>query len=126
MTGTWINVATVLCGGLLGLGLGARFPDKMRQTVIAGLGLVTCVIGLQLALQTKNVLVVLGSLLAGGILGELIDLDGRITRLAQRAEERFTRGEPRDLSARTSDGLAAHGQERLVPDTPASGDGPSA
>jgi uncharacterized membrane protein YqgA involved in biofilm formation len=93
MTGTWINVATVLAGGLLGLLFGSRFPDKMRQTVMAGLGLVTCVIGLQMALQTKNVLVVLGSLLAGGILGELLDLDGRLTRLARRVEDRFSRGE---------------------------------
>jgi uncharacterized membrane protein YqgA involved in biofilm formation len=90
VTGTWINVATVLCGGLLGLLLGSRFPDKVRQTVMAGLGLVTLVIGLQMALQTKNILIVLGSLLAGGIAGELLDLDGRITRLAGRAEKRFS------------------------------------
>lgn len=90
MTGTWINVATVLCGGVLGLALGSRFPDKVRQTVMAGLGLVTLVIGLQMALETKNILVVLGSLLAGGILGELLDLDGRIVRLAARVEGRFS------------------------------------
>ncbi|HEX6510688.1 MAG TPA: DUF554 domain-containing protein [Chloroflexota bacterium] len=90
MTGTWINVATVLCGGLLGLVFGSRFPEKVRQTIMAGLGLVTCVIGLQMALQTKNVLIVLGSLLMGGIIGELLDLDGRINGLARWAEERFS------------------------------------
>jgi uncharacterized membrane protein YqgA involved in biofilm formation len=83
-------VATVLCGGLLGLVLGSRFPDKVRQTVMAGLGLITLVIGLQMALQTKNVLIVLGSLLAGGIAGELLDIDGRLNRLARWAEARFT------------------------------------
>jgi uncharacterized membrane protein YqgA involved in biofilm formation len=92
VTGTWINVATVVIGGLLGLALGSRFPDKIRQTVMAGLGLVTCVIGLQMALQTKNILVVLGSLLAGGIIGELSDLDGRIVGLAQHLEDRFSKG----------------------------------
>jgi uncharacterized protein len=100
MTGTWINVATVLCGGLLGLLLGSRFPDKMRQTLMAGLGLVTCVIGLQMALQTKNILIVLGSLLVGGIVGELLDLDGRITRLASWAEERFTKSDGSGTFAR--------------------------
>ncbi|HLG72994.1 MAG TPA: DUF554 domain-containing protein [Chloroflexota bacterium] len=100
MTGTWINVATVLCGGLLGLALGSRFPDKVRQTVMAGLGLVTLVVGLQMALQTKNILVVLGSLLAGGIAGELLDIDGRITRLAQWVEDRFSRGESSSTFAR--------------------------
>jgi uncharacterized membrane protein YqgA involved in biofilm formation len=93
VTGTWINVATVLVGGMLGLLLGSRFPEKVRQTVMAGLGLVTCVIGLQLALQTKNILIVLGSLLAGGIIGELADLDGRITALARRVEDAFAAGD---------------------------------
>lgn len=93
MTGTWINVATVLCGGLLGYFVGGRFPEKMRQTVMAGLGLVTCVIGLQMALQTSNILIVLGSLLVGGILGELLDLDGRIARAGARLEGRFRRAD---------------------------------
>ena len=93
MTGTWINVVTVLCGGLLGLFLGSRFPEKMRHTVMAGLGLVTVVIGLQMALQTRNILVVLGSLLAGGIAGELLDLEGRISRLASWIEDRFSAGD---------------------------------
>ena len=92
MTGTWINIATVLSGGLLGLALGSRFPDKVRQTVMAGLGLVTVVIGLQMALQTKNILIVLGSLLAGGIAGELLDIDGRLNRMAASVEGRFSAG----------------------------------
>ncbi len=100
MTGTWINVATVLCGGLLGLALGSRFPDKVRQTVMAGLGLITLVIGLQMALQTKNVLIVLGSLLAGGIVGELLDIDGAINRLARWAEARFSRDDGSSTFAR--------------------------
>jgi len=100
VTGTWINVATVLCGGLLGLLCGSRFPDKMRQTVMAGLGLVTCVVGLQMALQTTNILIVLGSLLAGGIIGELLDLDGRVARAARRLEDRFAGQESEGKFAR--------------------------
>src|SRR5690348_9277581 len=92
VTGTWINVATALCGGLLGLALGSRFPDKVRQTVMAGLGLVTVVIGLQLALQTKNIPIVLGSLLAGRVAGELLGIDGRLNRLAAAVEGRFSAG----------------------------------
>jgi uncharacterized protein len=92
VTGTWINVATVLCGGLIGWLVGGRFPAKMRQTVMAGLGLVTCVIGLQLAFQTSNILIVLGSLIAGGLFGELLDLDGRVSRAAARVEARVSGG----------------------------------
>src|SRR5579862_1773669 len=93
VTGTWINVAAVLAGGVLGLLFGTRFPEKVRQTVMAGLGLVTCLIGLQMALQTKNILVVLGSLLLGGIIGELVNIDGWINELARQVEQRFSKND---------------------------------
>jgi len=70
MTGTFINVATVLIGGTLGLIFGARLPVRVRETVIMGLGLFTAGIGIQMFLKTQNPLIVLGSLLVGGILGE--------------------------------------------------------
>ena len=70
MTGTILNVATVLIGGSMGTVLGQRLPDKVRQTVLHGLGLVTIVVGLRMALQTANILIVMGSVLLGGILGE--------------------------------------------------------
>jgi len=70
LTGTILNVATVLIGGSLGTVLGQRLPDKVRQTVLHGLGLVTIVVGLRMALQTANILIVMGSVLLGGILGE--------------------------------------------------------
>ena len=60
----------VLVSSLLGTFLGGRLPEKMRQTVIGGLGLVTAVVGMQMALSTQNVLLVMGSVLVGGIMGE--------------------------------------------------------
>jgi len=70
LTGTILNVVTVLIGGTLGTLLGQRLPDRVRQTVLHGLGLVTIVVGLSMALQTANILIVMGSVLLGGILGE--------------------------------------------------------
>ncbi|MBM4428971.1 MAG: DUF554 domain-containing protein, partial [Chloroflexi bacterium] len=61
MTGTILNVVTVLIGGSLGTLLGQRLPDRVRQTVLHGLGLVTIVVGLSMALQTANILIVMGS-----------------------------------------------------------------
>ena len=39
MTGTLINVGTVLVGSSIGLALGARLSERLRETVFAGLGL---------------------------------------------------------------------------------------
>jgi len=81
VTGTLLNVATVLVGGLLGTTLGNRLPERVRDTVLHGLGMVTLAVGLQLTLQTKNILIVMGSILAGGIVGEWWRLEDRLQAL---------------------------------------------
>ena len=83
MTGTIINVITVLIGTALGVLLGNRLSEKIRETVLAGLGLVTIVIGVQMSFDTQNILIVMGSVLAGGILGEW----WRIESMACRREQ---------------------------------------
>jgi uncharacterized membrane protein YqgA involved in biofilm formation len=88
LTGTLLNIATVLLGGLLGSLLGNRLPDKMRQTVVSGLGLVTAVVGIQMALGTQNILLIMGSVLIGAILGEWWDIDARLEALGRWIEAR--------------------------------------
>ena len=89
ITGTLINVAAVIVGGSLGALLGNRLPEKTRQTVLAGLGLMTLIIGITMAIQTTNVLIPLFSILLGGILGEALRIDDGLNWLGRRAERRF-------------------------------------
>jgi uncharacterized protein len=104
--GTVINVATVLVGSALGLLLGARLPTRTRDTVTDALGLVTLLIGALSAAEVRSaalseavgsaapVLIVLGSLLLGGIAGSLLDIEARLeafggwlrTRLGRRRQ----------------------------------------
>lgn len=89
MTGTIINVITVLVGSGLGTLLGARLPTRVRETVLNGLGMVTLVIGAQMAFTTGNMLIVLGSVLVGGILGEWWGIEAGLERVGGWLEERF-------------------------------------
>ena len=66
MTGTIINIITVLIGGMVGMTLGDRMPGRIKETVMAGLGLFTLAIGVQMFLDSTNPVVVLISLLFGG------------------------------------------------------------
>lgn len=93
MIGTLLNVVTVLIGGTLGARLGARLPNQMRETVMHGIGLMTLVIGVQMALGTRNILIVLASILVGGIVGEWLRVQARLDALGQMLEARFARGE---------------------------------
>lgn len=70
MTGTLLNIAAILIGGFLGLWFGKRLPERLRQTVVIGLGLFTLAYGISMFLKNHNPLISLGSILIGAILGE--------------------------------------------------------
>ena len=83
MIGTLLNIGTVLVGGGLGTLLGDRLPQSVRETVMHGVGLVTLVIGLHLTWETENVLIVLLSVVVGGMLGEWWHISTGLDRAAE-------------------------------------------
>jgi len=89
MFGTLLNMLTVLIGGTIGLLVGARLPERVRQTVIAGLGLFTAAIGFQMFLDSENPIIVLTSLLIGGILGEWLRIEDGLRNLGGFFERKF-------------------------------------
>jgi len=89
MFGTLLNMLTVLIGGTIGLLVGARLPERVRQTVIAGLGLFTAAIGFQMFLDSENPIIVLTSLLVGGILGEWLRIEDGLRNLGGFFERKF-------------------------------------
>jgi uncharacterized protein len=94
VTGTLINVGTVLLGTLIGTLLGRRLPAGLQQRVMAGLGLVTLVVGVDLALAWRDTspLYVLGGVLLGGIAGEVIGVERRLEALGDRIQRAVERG----------------------------------
>jgi uncharacterized protein len=91
MIGTFINVAAILIGGSLGLLFGGRLSERLKTTVIAGMGLFTAVTGIKMFLETQNSLVVLGSLVIGALLGEWWKIEDGLQFLGERLEKRFNR-----------------------------------
>ena len=91
LTGTLVNTATVIVGSLLGMLLGNILPERLRDTVMKGLGLCTVFIGITGMFGSENPLITIISITVGAIIGELCDLDGRLTRFANWLENRFRR-----------------------------------
>jgi uncharacterized membrane protein YqgA involved in biofilm formation len=91
--GTLINVVAVLAGTAIGVAVGGRLPAGLQQRVLAGLGLVTAVIGIDLALawRATSPLYVLGAVLIGGLVGEALEIEGRLARLGDRLQARVQR-----------------------------------
>ena len=98
MVGTLINVGTVLAGTAIGTAVGPRLPERIQQRVLAGLGLITLALGIDLALAwggegtaTSTPLYVLGGVLLGGIVGEAIGVERRLEALGDAIQARLAR-----------------------------------
>ena len=93
MIGTFINVATIIIGSILGILIGTRFSSNLRDTVISGLGLFTLAYGLMSFLQTSNPLVPLGGLLIGALLGEWWRLEEHLENIGFFLKKLVIRGD---------------------------------
>ena len=91
LTGTIVNTCTVIAGSIIGMLLGNILPERLRDTVMKGLGLCTLFIGITGMFGSGNALITIISIAVGAIIGELCDLDGHLNRFANWLEGRFKR-----------------------------------
>lgn len=88
--GTLVNVVAIFAGAAIGVLMGHRIPERMSRTLTDAMGLVVLVIGaLNLAALSDTefvaavtsagtLLVVLASLLLGGVTGSLLKIEARL------------------------------------------------
>jgi uncharacterized protein len=92
LSGTLLNAATVLLGGIIGTFLGDRLPQRLRENIVRGVGLFVLAMGAKFAIETTNLLYMLGGILIGGVIGSLWGIDVRLVALGEALQRRFTRG----------------------------------
>ncbi|WP_281379511.1 DUF554 domain-containing protein [Geomonas limicola] len=89
MLGTTVNASAIVLGSCLGLKAGHLLSERVRGTIMAGLGLAVLLIGAQLALKSQEPMIVIGSLIGGGLLGELIGIEARLEAFGALLQRRF-------------------------------------
>ena len=84
MLAVFINCGAVIIGSLIGILVGKHVKDSFKEIVFSCSGLVTIVMGIQMALGSTNFLVMLIALLLGGAVGYLLKIEDRIYSLGEK------------------------------------------
>jgi len=87
-SGVLVNTLTVIIGGTVGLLLKKQIPEKLTSAVMTAIGLCTIAIGIGGIIKGENQLVMIISLVLGTIVGTLIDLDGKLSKLGDKLQKK--------------------------------------
>ena len=91
LLGNLVNMLAIFAGCFVGVTLGRFIPERFNSAIEKGIALCVFYIGLDGVLAGSDTLVAILSMVLGVILGELLDLDGRIHALGDWVERRFAK-----------------------------------
>jgi len=89
--GTIVNALAIIAGSLLGLVFRGGIPERYKVTIMQAISLAVILVGLNMALKTEDILLVIISLAIGSALGEFIGIEDRLERLGQFIESKFSK-----------------------------------
>lgn len=87
-SGVLVNTLTVIIGSSVGLLLKKQIPEKLTGAVMTAIGLCTVAIGITGIIKGENQLVMIISLVLGAIVGTLIDIDGKLSKLGDKLQKK--------------------------------------
>ncbi|MBR2452194.1 MAG: DUF554 domain-containing protein [Rikenellaceae bacterium] len=99
MIGTFVNMATVTVGAVVGMLIGKRMPERLQEILFQALGLAVCAIGISMALESENMIISVVSIALGAATGHLIGIESGLNNLSNKIQRtihiggsRFTEG----------------------------------
>ncbi len=87
MVGTITNTVLVILGSLIGLFLKKGIPDYIKNIILIGLGIFTCVLGLKMGIQMEKPVAIIISLAIGGIIGELLNIELLVEQFGEKLKK---------------------------------------
>ena len=104
-SGAFVNFILVIAGGLDGMLLKKGIPEKIQQTLMNAMALCVLFIGVTgLFEENINTLIIIISAAVGAVLGQALDLDALVNRLALKIEGKFKKAD--DKNSRIAEGFA--------------------
>jgi hypothetical protein len=92
MIGTIVNTAAVAAGGIIGILLKKKMPERVTSIYFQAIGLFTMAIGMSMAVKMEHILIVVASLALGSLLGEWMNIENWVNTLGENFKQRFRIG----------------------------------
>ncbi len=89
MLSTIVNVIAIIAGSLLGIIIKRGIKEEYKNTIMDGIGLAVVIIGIMGAIESKNIMLVIASIVVGSIIGEMLKIETRLDNLGMSLQNRF-------------------------------------
>lgn len=89
MLGTVVNAVAVIVGALLGILVKKGIKEKYKNTIMDGIGLTVIIIGIMGAIGSENIILVIASIVAGSLIGEIIGIENKLDNLGNSLQNKF-------------------------------------
>ena len=93
MLGTIVNSGAIIAGSLLGILLRKGIKEEYKNTIMDGINLSVIVIGIMGAIKSENIILVIISMVIGGIIGEAIGVENKLDGLGNKLQKTFAKGD---------------------------------
>ena len=119
LIGSIVNVAAILAGSTVGLLLrwgirrfsalfsagSGQLGERLQSIIMQGLALCTTCMGISGSLKGQNSLIMILSMVIGGLIGELLDLDGVMNRIGDWVQKKMSQFGPEDETSTIAEGF---------------------
>lgn len=89
MIGTLINVAAVIVGSVIGLIFNSAIPKRFINIAFTGIGIFTLTLGISMAINMNEPMLIVFSIIVGSILGEALDLEKRLNGFSEKLKSKL-------------------------------------
>lgn len=89
MLGTIVNSIAIILGTILGIIIKKGIKEKYKATIMDGIGLTIMIIGIMGGIGSENIILVIGSIVIGGVIGEFIGIENKLDSLGESIQNKI-------------------------------------
>lgn len=86
MLAVFVNCGAVILGSILGILFAKKFTQELSDMIQTACGVVSIIIGFQMAFKYGSIIYLALSLIIGGVIGYALDIDGAVLKLGEKLE----------------------------------------